>query len=196
MSENHLITIENCCVQDQYKVHLPRIDWNMELGEAWLVIGPNGGGKAEFVRGLAGQLEFAPNSVPSAEPCFDSAKSVPLYSSVFTGSTVIVSLEEAAALIEEDGSVMKVRFLTTKILDVPADSTFAKCWAVPAKRMRRFHLLRHGLSRCHKLNSAEWKKFLIAGCAICLLVKSAGHFCAGHFFPAASCLSLVTRLRD
>jgi len=102
MSENHLITIENCCVQDQYKVHLPRIDWNMELGEAWLVIGPNGGGKAEFVRGLAGQLEFAPNSVPSAEPCFDSAKSVPLYSSVFTGSTVIVSLEEAAALIEEE----------------------------------------------------------------------------------------------
>ena len=63
MSENNLITIENCCIQDQYKVYLQRIDWHMTTGEAWLVIGPNGGGKAEFIRGLAEQYEIAPNSV-------------------------------------------------------------------------------------------------------------------------------------
>src|SRR5574344_243163 len=116
MSENNLITIENCCIQDQYKVHLPRVDWHMTTGEAWLVIGPNGGGKAEFIRGLAGQYEIAPNSVSAADEAtlsnratngadeagLASAQSVPLYASVFTESTAIVSLEEAAALIEEE----------------------------------------------------------------------------------------------
>src|SRR5574344_5293 len=116
MSETNLITIENCCLQDQYKVHLPRVDWQMTTGEAWLVIGPNGGGKAEFIRGLAGQYEIAPNSVSAADEAtlsnratngadeagFASAKSVPMYSSVFSGSTSIVSLEVAAALIEEE----------------------------------------------------------------------------------------------
>src|SRR5574344_77765 len=116
MAENHLITINNCSIQDRYRIQMPRVDRNMDEGEAWLVIGPNGGGKAEFVRGLAGQFEFVPNSVSSedeatlsdrtkngaGEAGFRDAKSVPLYSSVFTGSTAIVSLEEAAALIEEE----------------------------------------------------------------------------------------------
>ena len=116
MAENHLISVQNCCIQDRYRVQLPRVDWSMDRGEAWLVIGPNGGGKAEFVRGLAGQFEIAPNSVSvedeatlsskatngAGEAGFVSAKNVPLYSSVFTGSTAIVSLEEAAALIEEE----------------------------------------------------------------------------------------------
>src|SRR5574344_2357475 len=116
MAENHLITINNCFIQDKYHIQMPRVDLNMDEGEAWLVIGPNGGGKAEFVRGLAGQFEFVPNSVSSedeatlsdrtkngaGEAGFRDAKSVPMYSSVFSGSTSIVSLEVAAALIEEE----------------------------------------------------------------------------------------------
>lgn len=67
----------------------------MKPGEAWLVIGPNGGGKAEFLKALAGQFKILPNSVTEKNP-------VPLYSSVFENSVEIVSLERAAALIEEE----------------------------------------------------------------------------------------------
>ena len=96
---SRLITIENCSVQDSYKTLLPRIDWQMCDGEAWLVIGPNGGGKAAFVRALSGQAQFVPNVAPPP--------AVPLCSSVFStaegrGGTAVVSLEAAAALIEEE----------------------------------------------------------------------------------------------
>ncbi len=95
MENSRLITIQNCSVQDRYKVHLPRIDWNMEAGEAWLVTGPNGGGKASFLRGLAGEYEITPN---------ENGKdgTLPLYSNVFSNSVAVVSLEAAAALIEEE----------------------------------------------------------------------------------------------
>ncbi len=94
-----LVTIENCSVQDKYKTLLARVDWQFNDGEAWLVTGPNGGGKAAFIRALAGQAQFVPNDAPSP--------SVPLFSSVFSasegkGATAVVSLEEAAALIEEE----------------------------------------------------------------------------------------------
>ncbi len=94
-----LITIEDCSVQDRYRTLLARMDWQMCEGEAWLVTGPNGGGKAAFIRALSGQAQFVPNV---ARP-----PAVPLYSSVFSpsegkGGTAVVSLEVAAALIEEE----------------------------------------------------------------------------------------------
>lgn len=93
---NRLITIENCSVQDRYKTLLPRLDWQMCDGEAWLVTGPNGGGKSAFVRALSGQAQFVPNNDPPA-----------LFSALFAqtegkGGTAVVSLEVAAALIEEE----------------------------------------------------------------------------------------------
>lgn len=93
---SRLITIENCSVQDRYRTQLPRIDWQYNDGEAWLVTGPNGGGKAAFIRALAGQAQFVPNTDPPS-----------LFSSLFArtagrGGTAVVSLEEAAALIEEE----------------------------------------------------------------------------------------------
>ncbi|MBQ3688158.1 MAG: ATP-binding cassette domain-containing protein [Treponema sp.] len=93
---SRLITIENCSVQDRYRTLLPRIDWQYNDGEAWLVTGPNGGGKAAFIRALAGQAQFVPNNDPPS-----------LFSSLFArtagrGGTAVVSLEEAAALIEEE----------------------------------------------------------------------------------------------
>ncbi|MBP5465602.1 MAG: hypothetical protein J6Y13_10575, partial [Treponema sp.] len=119
---SRLITIENCSVQDRYRTLLPRIDWQCNDGEAWLVTGPNGGGKAAFIRALAGQAQFVPNEVPplsSARPPMGGSAQVPsgasangpvqlpLFSSVFSpgagkGGTAVVSLEEAAALIEEE----------------------------------------------------------------------------------------------
>lgn len=94
-----LVTIEDCSVQDRFRTLLPRVDWQMCDGEAWLVTGPNGGGKDAFVRALASQAQFVPNE--ARHPA------VPLFSSVFSptegrGGTAVVSLEAAAALIEEE----------------------------------------------------------------------------------------------
>ncbi|MBQ9539586.1 MAG: ATP-binding cassette domain-containing protein, partial [Treponema sp.] len=96
---SRLITIDNCSVQDRYKKLLGRVDWQMCEGEAWLVTGPNGGGKAAFIRALSGQAQFVPNVAP--------APAVPMFSSIYTpsegkGGTAVVSLEVAAALIEEE----------------------------------------------------------------------------------------------
>ncbi|MBQ5498639.1 MAG: ABC transporter, partial [Treponema sp.] len=73
----------------------------MKSGEAWLVIGPNGGGKAEFIKGLEGQLEISPNELTVEQL---SSGQTALYSSAFSqkGSIAIVSLEKAASLIEEE----------------------------------------------------------------------------------------------
>ncbi len=70
----------------------------MNAGEAWLVIGPNGGGKADFLKALCGQLKIVPNT--------DG-----LYSNVFDGSVEIVSLERAAALIQEERANDESEFL-------------------------------------------------------------------------------------
>ena len=61
----------------------------MNAGEAWLAIGPNGGGKADFLKALCGQLKINPNA--------DG-----IYSNLFADSVDIVSLEKAAALIQEE----------------------------------------------------------------------------------------------
>lgn len=63
----------------------------MFSGEAWLVIGPNGGGKADFINALAGKLSIVPNSAESS-----------LYSNCFESSTDLVSLERAAHVIQEE----------------------------------------------------------------------------------------------
>ena len=70
----------------------------MQDGQKWLIIGPNGGGKADFFNALSGEtgLRFTPNS--------DSSKSdsVSLFSNTFADSTEIVSLEKAARIIQEE----------------------------------------------------------------------------------------------
>ena len=61
----------------------------MNEGEVWLVIGPNGGGKADFLNALDGSLNIVPNT--------DG-----LFSDIFSDSTELVSLERAARLIQEE----------------------------------------------------------------------------------------------
>lgn len=92
MSEN-LITIKNCRIQNKTKTFLQEINWEFKKGEAWLVTGPNGSGKADFIKALAGQLDFAKNSEGNSE-----------YYNCFENNAAIVSLEEASALIEEERS--------------------------------------------------------------------------------------------
>lgn len=90
---NSLISIQNCRIESNEKTIVPNLSWRMNDGEAWLVIGPNGGGKADFVNALAGKMSFVPNSLAESQGNFFSA---------FTDSVEMVSLERAAKLIEEE----------------------------------------------------------------------------------------------
>ena len=102
---NTLISIHDCRIQDPHGVLFPRLDWEFRAGEAWLVIGANGSGKADFLRALAGEAQLVPNA-PTTRAFTDSDDSgghqVPLYTSRFADSCEIVSLERAARLIEEE----------------------------------------------------------------------------------------------
>ena len=91
----NLISIKNCRIENSRESVIPELNWTFNEGEAWLVIGPNGGGKADFVNALSGSgLKIVPNSQNAADGA--------LYSSVFGDSVEIVSLERAARLIEEE----------------------------------------------------------------------------------------------
>ena len=86
----NLISLNNVRVQDLHGTKIAKIDWQMLPGQAWLVIGPNGGGKADFLQALAGEKQFIDN---------ETNKTV---HTVFENSTETVSLERAARLIQEE----------------------------------------------------------------------------------------------
>lgn len=96
---SNLITVNNCRIENSRGTVIPQIDWNFQQNQAWLVIGPNGGGKADFVNALAGYsgVKFVPNGINQNKP-----EEVPMYSSSFGNSVEIVSLERAAKLIQEE----------------------------------------------------------------------------------------------
>lgn len=87
-----LITLQNCRIENSRTTLVPELTWKMNEGEVWLVIGPNGGGKADFLNALsggAGGERVTPNT--------DG-----LFSDIFSDSTELVSLERAARLIQEE----------------------------------------------------------------------------------------------
>ena len=94
MSKTALITIQNCRIENTRNTLVPNITWTMNQGENWLVIGPNGGGKADFLNALAGTpgIKITPNA----------GDEMSLFSNTFGNSTEIVSLERAARLIQEE----------------------------------------------------------------------------------------------
>ena len=48
-----LIYVENCRIENDKDVFIKNLSWTMNEGEVWLIIGPNGGGKADFVKALS-----------------------------------------------------------------------------------------------------------------------------------------------
>lgn len=94
-----LIKVQNCSIQDANRSYLKRVDFEMRAGEAWLVTGVNGGGKSYFVKALSHRLDFVPNEISVAEK--ERGEAEGKYFSAFD-SVAVVSLEEAAALIEEE----------------------------------------------------------------------------------------------
>ena len=95
-----MIYINNCRVQDLHGTKIEQLDWQMKRGEAWLVTGPNGGGKADFLRALAGEKEILPNDSSTAVIANEAKQSS--YTNLFADSVEIVSLERAASLIQEE----------------------------------------------------------------------------------------------
>ncbi len=87
-----LITLQNCRIENSRSVLVPELSWKMNEGEVWLVIGPNGGGKADFLNALAGGAG-GERITPNADG---------LFSDFFSDSTELVSLERAARLIQEE----------------------------------------------------------------------------------------------
>ena len=86
-----LIKIENCRIENSSSILIQNMSWEMNDGEVWLVTGPNGSGKADFLNALSGTtgIKITPNT--------DG-----LFSDIFYDSTETVSLERAARLIQEE----------------------------------------------------------------------------------------------
>ena len=89
-----LISIKNCRIENNKSVIIQNFSWDFYDNESWLVIGPNGGGKADFINALSGNLNIIPNNTPQNE--------TNLYSNKFQNSCETVSLERAAKLIQEE----------------------------------------------------------------------------------------------
>jgi len=94
MNKN-LISINNCRIENSKSSIISSLSWNLKSGEAWLVIGPNGGGKADFLNALSNVsgIKITPN---------EGIENTSLFSSVFGKNVEIVSLERAARLIQEE----------------------------------------------------------------------------------------------
>lgn len=65
-----LISLQDCMIETHREIIFTSLDWKMCQGEAWLVTGPNGGGKSILASALAGEL--------SINPCRDG-----FYSNIF-----------------------------------------------------------------------------------------------------------------
>lgn len=97
MESKTFIKVNNCKIESKNRVFVENFSWEMKAGEAWLVIGPNGGGKAEFLQALDGK--FGVKIVPNfPKDNFD----LPMVSNYFEDSVETVSLERAARVIQEE----------------------------------------------------------------------------------------------
>ena len=89
--QKNFISINECRIESSRGTLLENVSWKMRSKEAWLVVGANGSGKANFLNALAGDgARFVPN------------KDGTFFSNAFENSAEIISLEKAAALIEEE----------------------------------------------------------------------------------------------
>lgn len=110
MEGQRFISVERCSVWALDQQVIQSFSWSLQEGQTWLVTGPSGGGKEYFIQALVNQREssrkpvFRPES-PSlgscAEPSLDNYAGGQ-YFNKFSDTTQLVSLETAAALIQEE----------------------------------------------------------------------------------------------
>lgn len=94
-----LILLNDVRIQSLTKTKIENLTWQMKEQEAWLVIGANGSGKADFLEALYGTKTLVQNS---------DNKTI---TSPFENSTEVVSLERAALLIEEERQLDESEYL-------------------------------------------------------------------------------------
>mgnify|MGYP002852393254 CR=1 FL=1 len=99
MSDEIIISLNDVRIQDLKGTKISSFSWKMERGQAWLIIGPNGGGKADFLAALAGEKQIISNKDNSP------------VDSLFKNSVETVSLERAAHLIEEERELDESEYL-------------------------------------------------------------------------------------
>lgn len=85
-----LINIQKCRIQNDKEIFIKEFSCQIKATENWLVIGPNGGGKADFLNALSGNLKFIKNQN-------DSILEIPQ-----SNDMELVSLEKAARIIQEE----------------------------------------------------------------------------------------------
>ena len=85
-----LINIQKCRIQNDKEIFIKEFSCQIKATENWLVIGPNGGGKADFLNALSGNLKFIKNQD-------DSILEIPQ-----PNDLELVSLEKAARIIQEE----------------------------------------------------------------------------------------------
>ncbi len=110
MEGQRFISVERCSVWARDQQVIQSFSWSLQEGQTWLVTGPSGGGKEYFIQALVNQREssrksvFRPESpslVSCAEPSLDNYAGGQ-YFNKFSDTTQLVSLETAAALIQEE----------------------------------------------------------------------------------------------
>ena len=93
------IVINNCRIENSRGVVLQDVSWEMKDGDSWLVIGPNGGGKADFLKALAGEEKIVPGI---SGACDAANRGLGLAGLPVPSDVELVSLERAARLIQEE----------------------------------------------------------------------------------------------
>ncbi len=91
-ARGHALEFRDCTFTDAESTALLTLSWEMRPNERWLITGNNGGGKAALAGYFSDSVEATPH-----EGGF--------VSNPFSRSTMVVSLEEAAILIEEERSL-------------------------------------------------------------------------------------------
>ena len=89
MNDASLVLFRECRVGNALRPILPSISWEFRPGECWIVTGPNGGGKSALAAAIAGRMPVVPAEGGEAR-------------NAFAGRAVLVSFEEAAAVIERE----------------------------------------------------------------------------------------------
>jgi len=84
-----MISLFQCSIQNRDTILLSSFSWKMRENEAWLIIGPNGGGKSAVASAIADLLEIIPENGGH-------------YTNRFSESVCLVSFETAAATIEKE----------------------------------------------------------------------------------------------
>jgi len=92
-TKDSLILFRDCELGDPLSPVLRSLTWEMKPGEVWAVTGPNGGGKSVFSAALAGAVPIAPSPGAAGTSAAHNA---------FAGNAVLVSFEQAAAVIERE----------------------------------------------------------------------------------------------